>query len=444
MSHRFSDDSEQQTAALTRDVDALTYQRFAVHVVEGAEQGARVESEGEELSIGSAEGSGMLLSDRAASRHHCVITATPAGFLLRDLDSTNGTKLGGYKIGSAYLKSGATFVVGRTTLRFDSLDELVSTPVSREQQFGSVLGRSASMRKIFALLPRVAASDSTILIEGETGTGKTLVASAIHDASPRADGPFVVVDCAAMTPTLIESQLFGHVRGAYTGASDTREGAFVAAAGGTVFLDEVGELPLEMQPKLLRVLEERVVTPLGQTGSVPIDVRVVAATNRDLREQVNRGGFRADLFYRLHVVRLRVPPLRERPEDVEQLALHFWEQCGPANASLGTDVIEHWKCQRWSGNVRELRSAVERVALLGQDALHVGDGSTAQAVVEPVDVAQPFRAAKEQIVTRFERQYLSTLYSNHNGNISAAARAARMDRNYLRELLRKHGLVSKS
>ncbi|MEQ9323173.1 MAG: sigma-54-dependent Fis family transcriptional regulator, partial [Polyangiaceae bacterium] len=267
MSHRFADvpDDQQLTKPLRSDLTAVTYQRFAVEVVAGDDAGARVTSEGEELSIGTARGNGLVLTDRSVSRHHCVIATTAKGFRIRDLDSTNGVKLGGYKVFTALLKSGASFRLGRTKLRFEILDEHISEPVSPEQAFGGVLGRSAAMRRIFALLPRVAASDSTVLIEGETGTGKTLLASAIHDESPRVDGPFMVVDCGAVTGTLIESHLFGHARGAFTGATEERDGAFVAARGGTVLLDEVGELPLELQPKLLRVLEERVVTPVGTT-----------------------------------------------------------------------------------------------------------------------------------------------------------------------------------
>ncbi len=433
MSHRFSDepDDQQRTHPLGTQ-GFVTFQRFAVEVVAGPDAGKRVDSDGEELSIGTAEGNALVLSDRAASRHHCTITASDAGFLLRDLDSTNGTKLGGYKVGSAHLKTGATLDVGRSKLRFDVSDDSITAPLSASEQFGMVLGKSAAMRRIFAMLPRIAGSGSTVLLEGETGTGKTLLASAIHDASPRSAGPFSVVDCAAMTPTLIESQLFGHVRGAYTGATESRQGAFVAAQGGTVFLDEVGELPLELQPKLLRVLEERVVTPLGDTASLPIDVRVIAATNRDLREEVNHGNFRADLFYRLHVLRLRVPPLRERPDDIELLARHFWAQCG--DGPLAAEVIDAWRRQRWSGNVRELRSAVERAALLGDPALGA-------PVAPSADPGKPFRAAKDEVVRRFEVDYLTRLYQQHQGNISRAARAARMDRNHLRELLRKYGIV---
>ncbi|MCA9623051.1 MAG: sigma 54-interacting transcriptional regulator, partial [Myxococcales bacterium] len=273
----------EHTAPLTAQIRELVYPRFRVEVIEGPDTGASAISEGEELSIGSAEGNSLVLQDRAASRHHCIISVVPRGFRIRDLDSTNGTRLAGFRVEAAIIKSGTVLGVGRSKLRFEGLPDHVAEPVSERASFGDLLGESAAMRRIFSLLPRIAASGSNVVIEGETGTGKTLLASAIHDASPRAEAPFVVVDCAALTPTLVESQLFGHRRGAFTGAHEDRPGAFVAARGGTVFLDEVGELPLDIQPKLLRVLEERTVVPVGETRPTAIDVRVVAATNRDLR-----------------------------------------------------------------------------------------------------------------------------------------------------------------
>lgn len=447
MSDRFVDEAEEQreTSQLSEMADELSFQRFRVEVVEGADVGKSVISSADELSIGCAVGNDLVLSDGSVSRHHCVIVESPKGSWLRDQGSTNGIVIGGFKVGSVKLKAGATFRLGRTTLRFDSLDDAVSQPLSRTDRFADVLGRSAAMRRIFAMLPRVAAVDSTVLLEGETGTGKGLLASAIHDASPRHAAPYVVVDCAAMTPTLIESQLFGHKKGAYTGAHSDRSGAFEAARRGTLFLDEIGELPLEMQPKLLRVLEERVVTPLGTTRAIPIDVRIVAATNRDLREEVNRGTFRADLFYRLNVVRLRVPPLRERPEDIELLVEHFFRECAPMSPTPPAGLVDTYKQLRWSGNVRELRAAVERTVLLGDASLDLGveaarEGSAPGRADQQADQAMPFRIAKDRVVARFEREYLAAVIERHGGNISQAARAAQMDRNHLRELLRRHGI----
>jgi DNA-binding NtrC family response regulator len=306
--------------------------------------------------------------------------------------------------------------------------------------FGAVLGVSSAMRRIFAALPRVAASELTVLLEGETGTGKTLIAEAIHRASARATGPFSVVDCSAIPPTLIETELFGHVKGAFTGAHAGRAGAFEAAAGGTVFLDEVGELPLEMQPKLLRALEERAVKRIGSVESCRLDVRVIAATNRDLRREVDRGAFRADLFYRLHVLPIRVPPLRERPEDIAALAAHFYRQVAPRpEEGPPSELLSSLCAQPWPGNVRELRSAVERAVLMRDVALWDPTQAAALAKGEDAPLASlPFRVAKERAVKEWERGYLKGLVASTGGNLSAAARLARMDRNHLRELLLKH------
>ena len=443
MSRRFRDEPDQATAKLTDDLVVYSFERFALEVVEGSDRGLRVESDGSEMAIGSStQGNQLVLNDQATSRHHCSISAGPAGFVLTDLGSTNGIVIAGCKVEQATIKHGATFDVGRTTLRFDSLEDTVVEPISQQQHFGAVLGNSLAMRRIFAKLPKLASIDSTILIEGETGTGKTLLASAIHQASPRAAGPFVVVDCATMARTLIESQLFGHLRGAFTSASETRDGAFVAAHGGTVFLDEVGELPLDMQPKLLRVLEERVVTPIGSRESTPIDVRIIAATNRDLRQRVNSGEFRSDLFYRLHVINLTVPPLRDRPDDIAPLIRQFWSDCAPADTPLPQTILSTWPKRRWHGNVRELRAAIERLLLLGEQA--PPEGPTAKRaghISEDVDLNVPFRVAKSRILLHFESIYLGALIEKHHGNITRAAGAARMDRNHLRELLTKHDLL---
>jgi transcriptional regulator with GAF, ATPase, and Fis domain len=327
--------------------------------------------------------------------------------------------------------------------------------------YDEVVGQSEAMRSLLGLLPRIAASESTVLLEGETGTGKGLLAEAIHRQSARRRGPLVVVDCSSIPPTLIEAELFGHARGAFTGAHAGRAGAFEAARGGTVFLDEIGELPLEMQPKLLRALEEREVKPVGSTVPVRLDVRVLAATHRDLRREVDRGAFRADLFYRLHVFALRVPSLRERREDIPLLIRHFLGRFAPdGEEALSPELYESLLQQDWPGNVRELRSAVERLALLGESMFLAesargpssGVGLRADSAPPPEpaptngneeigdDAALSFRVAKEQAVARWERTYLGELIQRSDHNLSAAARLARMDRSYLRDLLKRHGL----
>jgi len=369
-----------------------------------------------------------------------VITArSEGGVHLRDVGSTNGTFLAGHRVDSAWLKPGSTLRLGATHLRFDQLTEEVREPLAESDRCGRMLGSSVAMRRIFALVPRLAVSSATILLEAETGTGKTLLAEAIHRAGDRAKQRFVVVDCGAIPPTLIESELFGHERGAFTGATQTRIGAFEAAAGGTILLDEVGELPLEMQPKILRVLEDRTVKRVGTIEELPIDVRVIAATNRDLRLAVNRGAFRADLFYRLNTVRLRLPPLRERREDIPFLIEHFYQQFTGSSDPAPPEMVSTFLSHEWPGNIRELRGAVERAVLMGDLELW---NEVNEPTVEPApDVFDPhlsFRAAKDRAVGRWERWYVRELYARAGNNLSKAARAARMDRAYLRDLLRRH------
>ncbi len=426
-----------RTRALTVSARERRLQRLRVEVVDGPDAGMEKMSAGDELAIGTAAGNDLVLTDGAVSRHHCAVAVDARGFLLRDLGSTNGTTLAGYRVREAYLETGAVVVVGETALRFDAMDEDIVEPLAKEHHFGEALGESPAMRRIFAVLARVAPTDATVLLEGETGTGKGVLAEALHGRSLRAAGPFVVLDCAAIPPSLAESELFGHERGAFTGAERARPGVFESARGGTVFLDEVGELSPELQPKLLRALDGRVVSRVGSIRSIPLDVRVIAATNRDLRAEVNRGAFRADLFYRLSTLRISVPPLRQRPEDVPALTARFYAALAPENdpdppAELLAAVMRH----AWPGNVRELRSYVERAVLLGSglDAPQ-GDG--------PYDLTVSFRDAKQVAIARWEQGYVEHLVRVFGGNLSRAAREVHMDRNHLRDLLRRHGRKSR-
>jgi DNA-binding NtrC family response regulator len=437
------------TRVLTVAGTALRFRKCRLTVVDGPDRGCQVVSEQDELHIGSDAGNQLVLRDNTVSRHHCRISATEAGFLLRDLGSTNGTVVNGMRVQSALLDASVELLLGKSVVRFEILDEEISAPLSEIEHFGPVLGASPLMRRLFALLPRIASADTTVLIEGETGTGKGLLAEAIHQASPRASGPFVEIDCGAIPPNLIESELLGHERGSFTGAHATRIGAFEVASGGTIFLDEIGELPLDMQPKLLRVLERRQVKRIGSDALIPVDVRIIAATNRNLHQEVNHGRFRQDLFYRLHVVKLRVPALRERRGDVPLLASHFYRQFVGADdarppAALLATLLRH----DWPGNIRELRNAIERSVLLGDPALWQAIGASGGAADQEseltvqVDENASFRAAKEQVVSRWERAYVRELLERHEGNLSQAARAVRMDRNHLRELLRRHQIKS--
>jgi DNA-binding NtrC family response regulator len=293
------------------------------------------------------------------------------------------------------------------------------------------------MRRIFEILQRVAPTDSTILLEGETGTGKTALAREIHERSARSDRPFQVVDCASLAAGLVESELFGHEKGAFTGADQAHAGLFESAAGGTVFLDEIGELPRELQPKLLRVLESRTVTRVGSAMSKGVDFRLIAATNRDLRSEVNAGGFREDLYYRLSTVRLRIPALRDRPEDIAPLAARFHDNLQDAESEMPPELLRAVLRHRWPGNARELRNFVEQCIVTGK----VGDPRGLAG--DSHDLSMTFREAKKVAVDRWERSYLASLMKAYRGNVSRASRGVRMDRNHLRDLLKRHGLTDK-
>jgi transcriptional regulator with PAS, ATPase and Fis domain len=321
--------------------------------------------------------------------------------------------------------------------------------LSEPTRFGTMVGRSAPMRALFATLDKAAASEATVLLQGETGTGKEASAEAIHRASPRRDGPFVVVDCGAIPSQLLESELFGSERGAYTGAVAARAGAFEAASGGTIFLDEIGELHLDLQPKILRALERRHVKRVGSTEYRPVDLRVIAATNRSLRAEVEAKRFRSDLYYRLAVVRIKLPPLRERIADLPLLVEHILTSLGIADGPESDAYRDPEFLQRllrfsWPGNIRQLRNHVERCIALGDPNLT----PTLETCPPPppstpqleIDSSEPLRAARERFVSYFERSYLEAVLARHDDNVAAAARAAGVDRIHFYRLLWKHGM----
>jgi two-component system response regulator GlrR len=423
---------ERASALIVREHE-LEIECFRVQATEGPDVGREVEAEGAELAIGSAEGNQLILADPAVARFHAMISATPEGFVLRDLGSPAGTTLGGVRVREALLEPGAVIGVGRTRLVFEVVGRQASHPLSRALRFGPVIGESAVMRRVFAMLERVAGGDTTVLIAGESGTGKSLLAEALHAHSGRARLPLVIIDCAAIAPASIEAELFGEEQG-----GTSRIGRIEAARGATILLDEVAELPLEVQAKLARVIERRVLRRAGSLEPVAIDVRFIAATSRNLRREVNRGMFRADLLAALGAVSVTMPALRERREDIAALVARFWEGVAGANSEPPAHLLGNLARQEWPGNVRQLRHAVERAAANASEAPEVPARAPSLPPEGLFDPTQSFRASKEAVVTRWERGYLVDLVRRCRGNVSRAARAARMDRNHLRDLLRRH------
>jgi DNA-binding NtrC family response regulator len=397
--------------------------------------------------IGSHGSNDLVLEDPTVSRFHCRITRDEAGWRLTDNASKNGTKVGAVGVLDGRLEAECIIHLGDSRIRVRPLASTRQSVVD-PGSFGAIVGASLRMRRLFSLLERVAASEIDVLITGESGTGKELIAAELIQRSARSEGPVVVVDCGAISPALIESELFGHVRGAFTGAERDREGALEAANGGTVLLDEIGELPLALQPKLLRALEAREVRRVGQTKGTRLDIRILAATHRDLEREVNRGRFREDLYYRLAKVNLRVPPLRERLEDVPALVRSFLAVAGRTNelrdgGLFSTEVLHELQSHEWPGNVRELRNHVERVLVLGETApIEIAGVATIDNRDSESEhaAALPFRQAKEAAIANFERAYLGPLLERTGGNVSKAAREAQMDRMYLHQLAQRYGI----
>jgi transcriptional regulator with PAS, ATPase and Fis domain len=417
--------------------------RFRMLVVAGPDAGSSSTSAGERAVVGTHESADLVLHDRTVSRFHCEISLTEGRATLRDLGSRNGTFVDGVSVVQAHLRSGSTLTVGRTQLRFDLGTDHVRIPLSDRDHFGLMVGRSVAIRAAFAVLERAAASDATVLLEGETGTGKEAAAESIHRESARRDGPFVVVDCGAIPSELLESELFGHERGAFTGAIASRQGAFEAAHGGTIFLDEIGELGGDLQPKLLRALERREIKRVGTNKYSPVDVRVIAATNRNLRAEVNARKFRSDLYYRLAVLEVRLPQLRERMEDLPLLVEHILNSQGDTDRPEAAFVraesfLAELARHPWPGNVRELRNYIERCLAL-HEATPLSAGPD-PAEIPVVDVTRPIKVARESWTRSFERRYLEEILRRHDNNVTAAARAAGVDRIYFYRLLWRHGL----
>ncbi len=443
------------TQLLTDDASGLLVERsFKLRVVSGPDQGKEHMLDEGTTMVGTHADNDLVLTDATVSRYHLEIRVRREGIEVRDLDTTTGTKHGGARIGSVVLTGAARLRLGKhTEMDVEPVDTSVELGEWAGDRFGDVLGTTQPMKRLFALLAKAAPTEATILLQGETGTGKEAIAEAVHRNSRRAKGPFVVVDCGSIPHELIASELFGHAKGSFTGAGADKQGLIEAANHGTLFLDEIGELALDLQPQLLRVLDRRQVRRVGETQSVDVDIRVIAATHRDLRAMVKAGQFREDLYYRLAVVATYVPPLRDRKADIPALATWFAEKMGRGSFAQSPALLEQLQRHDWPGNVRELRNVVERALSLGDSALaDLGDATqgrpsqpgvdeaTAKRQSNPDVLEMPFKEAKAQLVEAFERDYLSALLARHHGNISRAAAEAGIDRNYIHRLVKKYGL----
>jgi transcriptional regulator with GAF, ATPase, and Fis domain len=387
----------------------------------------------------------IRVADPTVSRRHAALE--PAGRRLRvtDLGSANGTFIDGVAIAEAFLRGGEVLRVGSTAFRVDSADKASEPALPIATRFGRMIGASLEMRQLYPLCQRLAASDIGVLIEGETGTGKEVLAEALHEQGPRADKPFVVFDCSAIAPSLVESELFGHERGAFTGALTQRRGVFELAHTGTLFIDEIGELDISLQPKLLRAIERSEIRRLGSEKSVRVDVRVLAATRRDLDREIQEGRFRDDLFHRLAVARIELPPLRRRRGDVTLLGRNFCRELGGDEQALTSAQLVQWNDYAWPGNVRELRNVVERRLALGSD---LSDAPVASVREVPERAAEdapdfidqvlalkaPLATARQRVIDEFEQRYVAQVLADHDGNVGRAAAASGVARRHFQRL----------
>ena len=434
--------------------DALRVQRYRLTIEGGASLGSSYDLLEPETRVGKTPDNHIVLDNPTVSRAHFAVLREGERYLLRDLGSTNGTYLDGSQVREAYLRPGALIEAGEVLLRFVPDQVPVQIQPSESARYGKLVGQSRRMRELFALLAQVAPTEAPVVLLGETGTGKGSVASALHESSPRAHKPFVVVDCASISKTLIESELFGHERGAFTGAVGQRSGLLELALGGTLFLDQIEDLDLDLQPKLLRALEERMFRRVGGSAVLKFDARVLIASRKDLWAEVLAGRFREDLYFRLSVFTLSLPPLRERREDIPLLVDNFagrelW-------STLPDGVRELFAAHAWPGNLRELRNATQRAihllstpgavqpqALLQADS--PGSPSSTSGLLSgsealPVSYAGTFKESKEALLAAFEHEYLQRLIARNGGNVAKAARDADVDRKHLHTLLKKYGL----
>lgn len=417
---------------------------FVLRVTGGPDAGASFEippSHPSTILVGQSRSADFSLRDREVSRRHLGLEVADGRLHLSDLGSRNGTRVNGLTVVEALLDGGERIDIGATAISVQRAEHATEVPLSNATGFGRLVGASPAMRRLYPLCERLAAASVPVVIEGETGTGKEVLAESLHEAGPRAGGPFAVFDCTAVPPNLVESALFGHERGAFTGATEARRGVFEEAHGGTLLIDEIGDLDIDLQAKLLRALERSEVRRIGGKAWIRTDVRVLAATRRNLDEEVAAGRFRDDLFYRLAVARIELPPLRRRAGDVELLARTFWQRTASPGDAIPEAFVARLASYSWPGNVRELHNTVARRVALGDlgDLYEPGAGGRASAApaasaADPIAAVLaenlPFPRAKEKVVEAFERRYVEDVLRRHGGNVVRAAAASGIARRY--------------
>jgi len=468
--------SQQDVTSRVAPAHSMRIWSVVLAVVDGPSRGARAAVGSEIARIGTADGNDLVLADRTVSRFHCELSLRGNTIILRDCGSTNGTLIDGVRVREAEIPPGTLVRIGSSAFHVELGEEPAFVEISGRTGFGELVGASVEMRRVYAILERLALTDATLLIQGETGTGKDVAARSLHAASPRAEKPFVAVDCGAIPEHLVESELFGHVRGAFTGATSDRMGVFEEADGGTLFLDEIGEMPIALQPKLLRAIESRSIRRVGGGTARTVNVRIVAATNRSLASSINEGTFREDLYYRLAVVELRLPPLRARRDDIPLLAEHFFRLfVGDTQGGLPTEFLTTLIGRGWPGNVRELKNYIERSVSLGtvvpRPAPVPGEASSSSgpaqgassglggvlggplnapealghtgalaAIENFVALHLPLKEARDAWTKTFEMAYVRAMLRTVGGNVTRAAERAGVSRRFLQRMVARLGI----
>jgi two-component system, NtrC family, response regulator HydG len=435
------DDADASTLVRAAVATELEGTGYTLTVIEGPDTGKVFRVDGGSPTrtlIGQSHVCDVRLTDRQVSRRHAALQLSGTELRITDMESTNGTTINGLRVLDALLTGGEVVRLGDTALRVDAAPS-APPPVSSADRFGSVVGSSVEMRRLHPLFERLSKSDVAVVIEGETGTGKEVLAEALHEASARNAGPFVVFDCTAVPPHLVESELFGHERGAFTGAIAAHRGVFEQAHGGTLLLDEIGDLETSLQPKLLRVIERSEIRRVGSERVTKVDVRVMAATRRDLDREVQDGRFRDDLYFRLAVARVELPPLRERRGDIGVLAAHFWRTLGGREGAVPFELLARFERYAWPGNVRELANAVSRHLAIGDLDLVATRTAMATDPFEAILLLdQPFSASRQQAIGEFERRYVERILARHGGNVTKAAQASGIARRYFTLIMARH------